>query len=136
MTLLIHCVPIVLMVLSVCSPWLEKPGGGGGGRDLPLRVPLILFSWVGPRGPDRYIPPSGNRHAVCGWLKNVNTYIHTYIHTKMRSFYFFLGCFSAIATVVGIGGFGPFASLKDPFPRGPQGLAPPPTSRIVSPALV
>ena len=22
---------------------------------------------------------SGNRHAVCGWLKNVNTYIHTYI---------------------------------------------------------
>ena len=22
---------------------------------------------------------AGNRHAVCGWLKNVNTYIHTTI---------------------------------------------------------
>ena len=26
---------------------------------------------------------SGNRHAVCGWLKNVNTYIHTYIHLRI-----------------------------------------------------
>ena len=69
--------------------------------------PIDSISWVGPGG-TRYI-------------------------TKMGPFtslgLFFSNCNSCI------GGFGPFETLGDPFPRGPQGLVPS-TSGIISPALL
>ena len=86
-----------------------ETGGGGTGRDLPLRTPLIPFPGRDPGDP---------------------------IYNKIGPFYFFLTVFSAIAIVVGIGGFGPFLRyLGTLFLEGPQGLVPPPpTSRIISPA--
>ena len=80
---------------------------GGTGRDLPLRAPLISF----PR-----------------WDKIQNQYI-----TKWALFtslgLFFSNCNSCIR------GFGPFETLGDPFPRGPQGLVPPPLESFLQPCL-
>ena len=81
-----------------------ETGGDWEGPSLP--GPINLISWVGPGG-TRYIPK---------WV----------LFTSFGLF--FSNCNSCI------GGFGPFASLKDPFPRGPPRPCPP-TSRIVSPAL-
>ena len=38
--------------MSLALPWLEKPGGGGTGRDLPLRAPVIPFPGWDPGGPN------------------------------------------------------------------------------------
>ena len=81
--------------------------GGGGGEDLPLRAPLISFP-----GWDRGDP----------------------IYNENGPFLLFLDCFSAIAIIVGIGGFGPFETLGTLYLEGPQGLVPS-TSGIISPAL-
>ena len=48
----------------------------------------------------------------------------------MGPFYFFLTVFSNCNSC--IGGFGPFEILGDPFPRGPQGLVPPPPPPLES----
>ena len=78
--------------------------GGGGGPSPPC--PINSISWVGPGG-TRYIPK---------WA----------LFTSFGLF--FSNCNSCI------GGFGPFATLKDPFPRGTPRPSPL-TSRIISPAL-
>ena len=92
------------------NPWLEKPGGGGTGRDLPLRAPLVsLPGWDLGGGP---------------------------IYNENGPFLLLLDCFPEITLVVGIGGFGPFETLEDAFPRGGGGPGPsPPISGIIYPAL-
>ena len=70
--------------------WLEKPGGGTG-RDLPLRVPLFPFP-----GCDLGDP----------------------IYNENGPFLLLLNCFFSNCNNC-IGGFGPFETLEDPFPRGP-----------------
>ena len=85
---------------------LEKPGGGDRG-DLPLRAPQIPFP---------------------GWDQGDP------IYNENGPFLLLFDYFSAISVVVGIGGFGPFETLGDRFPRGPQGLVPS-TAGIISPAL-
>ena len=87
--------------------WLEKPGGGGGTRrDLPFRAPLIPFSeW--DQG-----DPINNKNGPSTSLG-----------------LFFSNCNSCE------GGFGPFETLGDPFPRGPPRPSLP-TSGIISPALL
>ena len=79
--------------------------GGTGGTFPP--GPINSISWVGPGGP---------------------------IYNENGPFLLLLDCFSAIAIVVGIGGFGPLETLGDPFPWGPL-MPSPPTSGIISPAL-
>ena len=58
------------------------------------------------------------------------------IYNENGPFFASLGLFFSTCNSC-IGGFGPFETLTDPFPRGPQGLVPPPppTSGIISPAL-
>ena len=81
---------------------------GGTGRDPPLLAPLISLPGWDPG--DQYI-------------------------TKMDPFYFSWTVFSNCNSC--IGGFGPFETLEEPFPRGGGGPEPsPPTSGIISPALV
>ena len=82
---------------------------GGGDREGPSPPgPINFISWVGPGGP---------------------------IYNENGPFLLLLNCFSAIAIVVYIVGFGPFETLVDPFPRRPQGLVtpppPPPPPRFV-----
>ena len=73
--------------------------GGGGDREGPSPPgPINFTSWGDPEGP---------------------------IYNENGPFLLLLDCFSAIAIVVGIGGFGPFETLEDPFPRGPPGPSPP-----------
>ena len=75
--------------------------GGGTGRDLPLRAPLIPFPGRDPGDP---------------------------IYNIMGPFYFFLTVFSNCNSC--IGGFGPFEILGDPFPRGPPRPSPPPPPHL------
>ena len=52
------------------------------------------------------------------------------IYNENCPFLLLFDCFSAIS----IGGFGPFETFGDPFPRRPQGLVPS-TSGIISPGI-
>ena len=55
------------------------------------------------------------------------------IYNENGPFLHILDCFSAIAIVVGIGGFGPFKTLGDPFSRGPARPSPPPLESFIQP---
>ena len=84
----------------------ETGGGGGGtGRDLPSG-PINSISSVGPGGPIIY--------RKCFFFITLRLFFSNYNSCT--------------------GGFGPFETLGDPFPRGPQGLVPS-TSGNLSPAL-
>ena len=69
---------------------LEKPGWTG--KDLPLRAPVI---------------PSP------GWDRGDLLYNENGLFLLLLDCFFFSNCNSCIA------GFGPFDTLRDPFPRGP-----------------
>ena len=85
---------------------LTMAGETGGDREEPSPPgPINFISWVGP---DIY---------------------------QNGPFLLLLDCFFFSNFNSCIGGFGPIASLKDPFPRGPPRPSSP-TSRIISPALV
>ena len=97
-----HCICIWKPFTKVAP--LPKEGivmagetGGGTGRDLPLRAPLIPLPGWDP----------GTQY-ITKWALFTSLWL------------FFSNCNSCI------GGSGPFETLRDPFPRGPQGLVPPP----------
>ena len=80
-------------MLSIECPSHGWRNRGGGDREGPFPPgPINSISWVGPGGQ---------------------------IYNENGPFLLLLGYFSAIAIVVAIGGFGPFKTLGDPFPRGP-----------------
>ena len=71
---------------------------------------------AGETGVDREVPsPQGPTNAISCVGLGGGQYI-----TKRGHFYFFLTVFSNFNSC--IGGFRPFETLGDPFPRGPQGL--------------
>ena len=108
----LSCGERLCMMSQPCIPclltWLEKPEGGGTGRDLPLRAPSIPFLGWDPEGPN--------------------------INTTKSALLPLLDCFSAIAIVIYVV-LGPLRHLRTLFLEGPQGLVPS-TSRIISPALL
>ena len=103
--------PIVFLQKHAFSQHVLMAGEtGGGDREGPFPPsPINSISWVGP---------GGNQY-VTKWA----------LFTSLGLF--FSNCKSCI------GGFGPFETFGDPFPRGPpRPSPPPPTSRIISPALL
>ena len=89
--------------------YVTPMAGETGGREGPSpQGPINSISWVGPRGM-QYITKMA-------------------LFTSLGLHFFFSNCNNCI------GGFGPFETLGDPFPGGPEGLVPS-TSGIISPVL-
>ena len=100
--------PLILLpyLFQVLQHQIMAGETGGTGRDLPLRAPLISLPGWDPGGP---------------------------IYNENVPFLLLWDCFFSNCNSC-IGGFGPFETLEDPFPRGHTGPSPP-ISGIISQAL-